>query len=194
MKAIPIYKFYAAAFNYKTENTGKSKQFSIAIQITLSLLLKSFSKQSDSEIRNKEHQHPLVKKFIQNAIEITYKEYEQPFDKLEPLKTNIIIDQERRISFKCIVDSVAKKIIVLNFGREENLYQETSALVGLFTEFQLSEPICNIEQICYWCLGSGNIVRYNFNDIVPFSRTKILQILTRISSQSKVIAKLTGCK
>lgn len=182
MKTIPIYKFYAAAFNYKKENTERSKQFGIAVQITLSLLLESFSKQGDPGILHREHKHPLVKKFIQNAKEIAYKEYPQPYDKLKPLKTNIIIDKERRISFKCIEDLDAPKIIILNFGREENLYQETSALVGLFNEFQLSNPICSIEQICYWCLGSGNIVRFNFSDIDPFPRKRILEIITSISS------------
>lgn len=181
MKAIPIYIFYAAAFNYKTENTERSKQFGKAVHMTLGLLLKSFSKQDDSEL-NKEHKHPLVEKFIENAIEIAYKEYEQPFDKLKPLKTNIIIDQKRRISFKCIEDPDAQKIIILNFGREGNLYQETSALVGLFNKFQLSNPICSIEQICYWCLRSGNIVRFNYNSVEPFSRTKILEILDTISN------------
>lgn len=183
VKTIPIYKFYATAFNYNTEKSTRSRQFSIAVNVTLSLLLDSFLRQSISEIQKKAH-HPLVKKFIENAIEIAYEEYKYPFDKLIPHKNNVILNKEYRIAFECILDPTAKKVIILNFGREEKLYQETSALVGLINEFQLSNPIPigNFRQICYWCLSSGNKQCFNINEVTPFSRNKILEVLEAMAN------------
>lgn len=185
MKTIPIYKFFATAFNYVTGDQRRSQQFGFAVNMTYSLLLKTFSERCIPEINNGKT-HPLVEKFIKNAVTIAYKEYECPFDRLVPQKNNIIINNGFRISFKCILDQTGKKIIMLNFGREGNLNQETGALIGLINEFQLSNPmpVGDFKQICYWCLNSGKEVCISLDEVVPLPRNKILEVLETIANSN----------
>lgn len=185
MKTIPLYKFYATAFNYTTGDPKKSQQFGFAVSMTYRLIIEAFLEKGIPEFNNGKR-HPLVEKFVKNGFAIAFKEYERPFDRLIPHKNNIILGNECRLSFKCIMDQTGKKIIMLNFGREGNLYQETGALIGLIDEFPLSDPVLigDLEQICYWCLNSGNIVCFNLNEVVPFSRKKILEVLEAMANSN----------
>lgn len=160
---IQLYKFNREIFNYpKSDNPKKSLQFAIAINEAMRLLTKAFNTGNIKPLRDYRNQsktHSLTLKFINNAEKIACQEYSQPLKSLKLYSTDFIInlrEKEIQIPFNCLIDYNNKKMIVLTFGRADNIQQEITVLLSFVNNFQTTKQWPNeIKHICYWSLMYG---------------------------------------
>jgi len=99
---ILLYKFYQTLFGYpKCDNPKVGLQFAFSIKDTMNILKESFSSKSTAPIdkyMKQEKKHSLVVKFLNNALDLAFSEYNNPFKSLTYYNTDIIINSSYLIN------------------------------------------------------------------------------------------------
>ncbi|MBB5325902.1 hypothetical protein HNQ34_003008 [Anoxybacillus tepidamans] len=193
MRLPSLYGFYKYYFNYPLK--GK-KNYALAIREAEKQISDAFDLRDESYIIDYEHQsypRQLTISFLKKLYQLMNDYYEQPIFELDYHKNSIHLPKELLtsriqldIDFGYFYDRNAKKIILLEYGKLNEVSRWIPVFKTLVTSFELTATLPpNLETIVFWDLSKGLIHEEDYTSATTAPMEQILKIARKIVNERR---------
>ncbi len=193
MRLPSLYGFYKYYFNYPLK--GK-KNYALAIREAEKQICDAFDLRDESCIIDYEHQlypRQLTISFLKKLYQLMNDHYDQPIFDLDYHRNSIHIPKELLnsrvqldIDFGYFYDRNAKKIILLEYGKLNDVSHWIPVFKTLVTSFELTSMLpTNIETIAFWDLSKGLTYEESYNNGITAPIEQVLKIARKIVNERR---------
>jgi hypothetical protein len=193
MRLLSLYGFYKYYFGYSL--TGK-KNYALAIRDAEKQIYKAFDTREEAYItgyKDEMYSRQLTIGFLSKFYYLMYEEYQNPMVELDYYRNSIHIPKHRLtgrrkldIDFGYFYDHGAKKMVLLEYGKLDDVSRWLPVFKTLVTSFELTSTFpSNIKTITFWDLSKGLAYEEDYQSIVNEPLQRVIFVARKIVNERR---------